>query len=200
MDQVHVLAATYKIQTAVDKGMNSFVWDMRYAPAAEVNGARAFSTDDFGDSTQGPTIVPGAYSVVVRYGSQTVRRPFRVTLDPRLHPGSGALAARLALAMRIHGTLDRLNRTLNAALAARTHLSGAKRAALDDEIAQLVQLHVSSSEGDLLHESKLRDHLAFLMNSLDIAYQAPTAAEYATESELEASANAGVAKLNALMH
>ena len=200
MDQVHVLAATYREQTAIDKGMNSFVWDMRYAPATEVNGARAFSTDDFGDSTQGPTIVPGTYTVVMRYGSQTLRRPFRVTLDPRLHPGSGALAARLALAMRIHGTLDRLNRTLNAALSARSRTSGAKRAALDEEIAQLVQLNTSSSEGDLLHESRLRDHLAFLMNSLDIAYQAPTAAEYSTESELESAANAGIAKLNTLMH
>ncbi|HET7813530.1 MAG TPA: hypothetical protein VFL13_04085, partial [Candidatus Baltobacteraceae bacterium] len=199
MDQVHVLAATYKIQTAVDKGMNSFVWDMRYAPAAEVNGARAFGTDDFGDSTQGPTIVPGVYTVEMRYGSQVVRHPFRVTLDPRLHPASGALAARLALAMRLHGTLDRLNRTLNAALAARSRLTGEKRAALDEEIASLVQLNVRSSEGDLLHESKLRDHLAFLMNSLDIAYQAPTAAEYATASELEAAADAGIGKLNALM-
>jgi len=199
-DQAHVMASQLRELTAVDPGMNAFQWDLRYAPATEANGVRAFSTDDFPDTTNGPTIVPGTYTVELAYGSAApVRQSFRVVLDPRLRPPADALQARLALAMRIHDTLDQLNRTVNAALAARSRLTGAKRAQIDEQIAQLVQLNVSSSEGDLLHESKLRDHLAFLMNSLDLAYQAPTPAEYATYDELRAAAVRGVARLRSLM-
>ncbi|MFN2450115.1 MAG: WD40/YVTN/BNR-like repeat-containing protein [Candidatus Baltobacteraceae bacterium] len=199
MDQVQLMARALHETTAIDRGMNVFQWDMRYPPAAEANGAHAFGTDDFGDTTNGPTIVPGKYTVVLSYDGKTLRRPFRVALDPRLHPGAGALQARLSLAMRIHNTLDRLNRTVNAALAARSRVAPEKRAQLQAAIDEAVQLDVHSSEGDLLHESKLRDHLAFLMNSLDMAYQAPTPAEEATFNDLNAEATATIARLNALM-
>jgi len=63
----------------------------------------------------------------------------------------------------------------------------------------LVQFQVHSSEGDLLHELKLRDHLAFLMNELDLAYQAPTAAEYATYDELRPQAAAASVRLRAFL-
>lgn len=195
MDQAQIMAHDLHDLTAVDPGMNLFQWDMRYAPATEAHGAHAFGTDDFGDTVDGPTIVPGKYTVALMYGGKKLQQTFHVALDPRLHPGQNALTARLALAMRIRGTLDSLNRAVNAGLAARLRLSPAKRVQLDAALADMVQLNVHSSEGDLLHESKMRDHLAFLMNSLDLAYQAPTPAEYAIYDELRAQAAAEIARL-----
>jgi hypothetical protein len=45
--------------------------------------------------------------------------------------------------------------------------------------------------------SKLRDHLAMLMNSLDVSYSAPTAAEQDAAKQLEAQADAGIARIKA---
>jgi len=173
---------------------------MRYAPATEAHGVQAFGTDDFSDTVDGPTIVPGKYSVLLTYGGKKLQQPFRLVLDPRLHPAAGELAARLAFSMRIRNTLDAFNRAVNSAEAARASLPAAKRAAVDAALADMVQLNPNrSSESDLAHESKMRDALAFLMGSIDLAYQAPTAAEYATYNELRAQAMAQIARLRAIV-
>jgi photosystem II stability/assembly factor-like uncharacterized protein len=200
MDEAQIKAHDLRDLTAVDPGMNLFVWDMRYAPATEAHGVQAFGTDDFSDTVDGPTIVPGKYSVVLTYAGKKLQEPFRLALDPRLHPASGELAARLALSMRILGTLDSLNRAVNSAEAARTSLPAGKRAQVDAALADMVQLDSHrSSESDLAHESKMRDALAFLLGSLDLAYQAPTPAEYATYDELRAQAAVEIARLRAAM-
>ena len=199
VNETEILARSLHELTGADPGSDLFVWDMRYPPATEARGAHAFGTDDFSDTVDGPTIVPGKYSVVLTYGGKKLVQPFRVSLDPRLHPAPGELAARLALSQQILATLDSLNRAVNAALAARAGYSPAKRAAVDAALAGMVQLNVHSSEGDLSHESKMRDHLAFLLGSLDLAYQKPTPAEYAIYNELHAQAMAQIARLRKAM-
>jgi hypothetical protein len=57
---------------------------------------------------------------------------------------------------------------------------------------------VHSSEADVLHESRIREQLGFLLGSLEGAYQRPTAAEYATYRDLDLLASAGEARLRAL--
>ncbi len=83
-------------------------------------------------------------------------------------------------------------------MAARSHLSAGKRAQVDAEIANLVLLHGSSSEYDVVHATKVREQLGFLINSLEGAYAKPTSAELATYEELKALADAGIQKLSAL--
>jgi len=181
--------------TAIRPGMNAFQWDLSYAPATEVTGLHDATADDFSSAMIGPTIVPGAYTVVFDYGGKAMRQTLHVTLDPRLHPGAGALEARLALAQRISATLDTLDRGVNAALAKRAGLAPAQRAQADAILDDLVQFNIRSSEGDLLHESRLHEQLAFLMNSLDLAFQAPTKAEYAAYDELRGEADADLSRL-----
>jgi len=199
MNQVEQTAYALRQTTAIEPGMNAFQWDMRYEPATEVRGLFLETTDDFSDALNGPTATPGAYTVVLAYGGKQMQQPLHIALDPRLHPGDAALQARLALATRISATLDVLNRSIDAALAARNKLPAQKREQLDRVVDGLVQFQVHSSEGDLLHELKLRDHLAFLMNELDLAYQAPTAAEYATYDELRPQAAAASVRLRAFL-
>jgi hypothetical protein len=198
MDAVHQRALELKDITAIEPGMNRFQWDMRYAPATEVLGFREPTTDDFLDNVNGPTIVPGAYTAVLQYGAKRLTQPLRLQLDPRLHPTAADLDARLALETRVHDTLDSLNKTIDAAMASRAHLSPAKRAQLDRAIADVVQLNIHSTEGDVLVETKLRDHLAFLANELELAYEKPTAAEYATYADLQKQAAAGETRLRTL--
>jgi len=154
--------------------------------------------DDINDGVSGPTIVPGTYTVVLDYGGAKNTQTFAVQLDPRFSPPAGALAERLALATRVEGTLNNLNLAINAAHKARGGLSPEKRRALDALLADAVQMNIRSTEGDLLHEVKLRDHLSFLMNELDTTYAAPTAAENETYQELQAQIASTIARLKEL--
>jgi hypothetical protein len=189
--------------------MNLFQWDLRYAEATEVNGfyvpAAAGGLDD---SVDGPAVVPGEYTVVLDYGGQKTQQSFNVALDPRLTATPDDLAARLALLQRIHTDLDTLDRTIDNAMAARDQLASAvgshrvgqaqaqtTLAALNSEIADLVQLGIQSSEGDVLHETKLRSQLAYIAADIDLAYARPTQAQYAVVDSLEAQAKAGEQKL-----
>lgn len=185
--------------TGIEPGMNSFQWDLRYAPAPEIAGYREPTALDFSASVDGPTVVPGAYAAVLQYGDTKFVQPFNVELDPRLHPAAGDLDARLALEMRIHEVLGKLNTAINTARAAENNAPKDKRAAIESVLADLVQFDIHSSEGDTLHETKLRAHLAFLANELEIAYEKPTAAEYATFDDLNAQADAGESRLTEIL-
>jgi photosystem II stability/assembly factor-like uncharacterized protein len=201
MSPAELRAAMERQATGIASGMNRFQWDLRYPDATEVNGfyvpSAAGGEDDF---PIGPQITPGTYRVVLDYGGRRYTQTFDVALDPNLHPASGGLAARFALQMQIRDTLDSLDRTINAALAARGNLTGAKRAAMDAAIDSLVNLQTHSSEGPLSSGTRLRSHLAYLQSDIDFAYDRPTQAQYAVYKDLRAQAVAGEAKLRSLMH
>jgi photosystem II stability/assembly factor-like uncharacterized protein len=199
LDAIHLRALDLHELTGVEPGMNLFQWDMRYAPATEVTGFKEPTTDDFRASVDGPTIVPGTYTVVLQYGEKKLTQPLLLQLDPRLHATAADLDTRLALEMQVHDTLNALDTTLNTALAAMPKLGSHNRAQLEAAVADLVGLDVHSSEGDVLHETKLREHLAFLGNELETAYEKPTAAETASFADLEAEALAGESRLRNLM-
>jgi hypothetical protein len=198
MDAISVANYQTERLTAAEPGMNAFQWDLRYAPPAEIRGAHLVPTDDFRSEMLGPTVVPGNYTVVLQYGGTTVRQPLKVQLDPRFTPGADELQARLALAMQYANLLTRLNSTTNAALARRGSLAAAKRAQLDRVIQKVVELRFSSSEADVVYSSRLRDYLAFQMNSLDLAYRAPTAAQQDAYTQLKAQADDAIAQMKSL--
>ena len=137
---------------------------------------------------RGPRRRAGHYSVVLDYGGQKTQQSFAVALDPRLHATQQDLEARLALDLQIHADLDALDKDINQALTARDKLQKAVsahscdrragRRALTDlnrDIDSVAQMAMKASEGTLLHETKLRDHLAYLASDIDLSYDRPTA-------------------------
>ncbi len=203
-EQEENLDASQERQRALDKltnveaGVNLFQWDLHYAPAYDAAGFRTVFSDDFPDSGDGPSIVPGKYTVVLQYGSQTLRAPLTVTLDPRIHTSPEDLAARLSFELQIRNSIDRLDRSIAAAMAAKSKATVAMRGQVDEQVGSLIQFDIHSSEADLLHETKVREQLGFLLNSLEGAYQRPTSAEYAAFKDLDALATAGEERLRAL--
>jgi photosystem II stability/assembly factor-like uncharacterized protein len=189
--------------TAVGAGMNSFQWDLRYPDATEVEGFYPPEGAALDDSVAGPLVSPGRYSVVLDYGGSQIKQSFDVALDPRIHATADALAARLALQLRIHADLDALDRKLNQAIALRDELASRRQlsraADLDRIIGELVQLQIRSSEGDILHETKLRSSWAYLASDVDLAYARPTPAEYSVFRQLDQEEKAGEQKLDAAM-
>ncbi len=198
LDAAQVRERSEERLTAVEPGMNAFQWDLRYAPGYDIPGFRVAETDDFPDAADGPTIVPGNYTVVLQYGATRLQAPLVVRLDPRLHPAPGDLLARLVLEQQIVASIDRLDRAVTGALRVRGKLPATARAQLDREVASLAFLQLTSSEADVLHGDKIRAQLGFLLNSLEDAYQRPTAAEYATYRDLKALAEAGETRLHAI--
>jgi photosystem II stability/assembly factor-like uncharacterized protein len=196
--------------TAIEPGMNRFQWDLRYSDAAEVTGFEPpVAAGGLTDEVSGPVVTPGTYTVTLDYGGQTGRQSFDIALDPRIHATSDDLAARLGLQLQIHAALDTLDTALNHAIAMRDSLTslegraarGAQRriTALNDAINGLVQLDLHSSEGSLLHETKLRSHIAYLAADIDLAYARPTQAQYAVFEALAKEAHEGEASLKAAM-
>ncbi len=197
--------------TAIEPGMNRFQWNLRYADATEVNGFQPpVAAGGLEDSVDGPVVTPGTYSVVLDYGGQKAQQKFDVALDPRIHVSDADLTARLALELKIHNALDKLDKTINQAIAVRDKLQTAVQqhrlteakannaiAELNSEIGNLVQLKIQSSEGSLLHETKLRSHLAYLAADIDLAYKRPTPAQYAVFQHLSPAWQTGMQKLDA---
>ncbi|MGH8298797.1 MAG: WD40/YVTN/BNR-like repeat-containing protein [Steroidobacteraceae bacterium] len=198
--------------TAITAGFDRFQWDLRYADATEVTGFyQPVAAGGLEDSVAGPSVVPGTYTVVLDYNGQKSQRPFQVALDPRLHPGSpDALEARLELELRIHKSLDTLDRTLNDAIAMRSRLQTAvaehkvSAAQAHEALATLaraindnVDLAEHSSEGTVIFETKLRSHLAYLAADIGLAYLKPTQAEYQVYDHLSREAQAGEQQLEA---
>ena len=82
------------------------------------------------------------------------------------------------------------------------HRLDARRAALpianlDSVINGLVELDIQSSEGSLLHETKLRSHLAYLLADIGLTYDRPSVAHYAVSKELSDEAAQGERQLQA---
>jgi photosystem II stability/assembly factor-like uncharacterized protein len=196
---------------AVEPGMNRLQWDLRYPYATEVTGYHApIAAGGLEDSVQGPVVVPGTYSVVLDYGGQKTQQNFTVALDPRLHATKEDLAARLDLDLKIHADLDALDKDINRALAARDKLQKAVvdhsvtdaqaasgLAALNRDIDSVAQMAMKSSEGSLLFETKLRDHLAYLAADIDLSYERPTPSQEAVFRELDKQVKEGAQKLEA---
>jgi hypothetical protein len=197
MDAISVANYHLSQETAVEPGMNKFVWDMRYSPATEIVGQHIVPTDDFRDDLLGPTTLPGDYTVVLNYGGRVSKAPFKIQLDPRFDPPADALQSRLSLAMELSDKIDEMDRTVNAAQRKMASSSPAKRNAIEKAVTSVYEPNYRSSEADIQLPSKLRDHLAMLMNSLDLSYSAPTAAEQDAARQLEAQADAGIARIKA---
>ncbi|MFZ3329401.1 MAG: hypothetical protein WA197_02120, partial [Candidatus Acidiferrales bacterium] len=194
---------------AIEPGMNRLQWDLRYPYATEVTGYHApIAAGGLEDSVEGPVVVPGKYSVVLNYGGQETRQSFVVALDPRLHATQQDLQARLNLDLKIHADLESLDKAVNEALVERDNLQKAisshsvsgKQAtraltALSHDIDSVAQMAMKSSEGSLLFETKLRDHLAYLASDIDMAYDRPSASQEAVFRELDQLARQGTQKL-----
>ena len=198
-------------QAAMEPGMNRFQWDLRYPYAPEVIGYHApIAAGGLEDSTEGPVIAPGTYTVVLDYGGQKSQQNFTVSLDPRIKTTQQDLMARLALDLQIHNDLIQLDTAINNAIVARDKLQSAVAnhrlseaqasttlAALNDTINSFAQMQMKASEGSLLFETKLRDHLAYLAADIDLAYSRPTPAQYEVFKQLDQEAKAGEQKLQA---
>ena len=95
-----------------EQGMNRFVWDMRH------RGPRTAPGDDdscliAGPNPPGPLVTPGAYTVRLEVGGETLTRRLEALKAPRSEASDSDLAEQLALLLRIRDRLSEVNDAVN---------------------------------------------------------------------------------------
>ncbi len=197
--------------TGISPGMNSLLWDLRYAGATDAIGFEPpEDTDGLSADASGPVVIPGSYEVVLRYGRRSYRQKLQVALDPRLRSTPAASKERLTLQLELLHAMNVLDRTINATIGVRQRLARAVAsravdasaaapvlAALRRAVDGVVQLEIRSSEGDAMHQVRLRGFFAYLQSDIGLDHEQPDAAEVAAARKLEKGARCGEARMRA---
>ncbi len=75
-------------QCTAEKGVNRFIWDMRWRPAgpqaAPGGGGFGGGGGGFGGGNQGFRVDPGDYTVKIKHGTTEISKTFKVIDDPRI--------------------------------------------------------------------------------------------------------------------
>jgi len=101
------------------KGLNRFVWDMRWPAAEELEGALLW-----GAGYEGPAAMPGMYTATYTLGTDTQTVAFEIRMDPRLTTPLADLQAQFDLHTSINAKLSDVNKTIKRIRTIRTSVGG----------------------------------------------------------------------------
>jgi hypothetical protein len=148
--KIEVLDASGKVletlPASTRPGINRVVWTMR-APAPHAPPAAQIAFN----STQGPRLMPGVYTVRLTSGSTVLTQPLTVTLDRRVKFDLKDRQAQFDAAMRVSRLFGR-ETTLVARINAVRQGADARAAALPDGDPLKAQLQALSDKADVLRK------------------------------------------------
>ncbi|HLV94263.1 MAG TPA: hypothetical protein VKS44_03655 [Candidatus Acidoferrales bacterium] len=182
----------------VEKGLNRFVWDLRYEPATKIPGLVVW-----GGSGEGPVAVPGKYQARLIVAGKDYTAPFEVKEDPRVPVTQADLEKQLELGLKIRDRLSEAHKAVNEMKEVQADIAGLKKRVADDakgkpvlsaaeELnkkiesieAGLVQLKSKSGEDSLNFPIMPADQLQALLSTVDSADDAPTTQAYTVYDRL----------------
>ena len=156
-----------------EAGVNRFVWNLRYPPPLTLPYGYYGDLLQYAEYTladhavpgltpreqpRGPLVVPGNYTVELRYGTQTLRQPLTVELDPRVQASQSDLIEQRDLALQI-------SRGMQSSYAAYQQV-----AALRKELAEKQKAMSASSQ------TKMKNAAAALEKKIDAVEKGSNAA------------------------
>jgi hypothetical protein len=195
------------------RGMNRFVWDLRYDDPVQIPGA--FYA---GVPPRGPLVLPGAYTLKLGYGGQMQSASLTVAADPRDRGSALAgLKQKFDLGMQVYHDQDALHRAVNeinavkagvAAVSGKAH-DKPHAAALEADGAALIaraakiegvlmQVNIKGSEANLNYPGMLNEQIYSFSQLLDDADTAPNAQETETYAGMHTRLAAQLADWSAL--
>jgi hypothetical protein len=207
----------------VNKGLNLFVWDLRYAKAGKFPGMILWSGDP-----AGPLAVPGAYQVRLTAGDTVETAPLQVLPDPRAKASPEDLAAQLRFLLEVRDKLDATHDAIRRIRETRDQLAGMRKRmlpndkddkaekaekadekaktvrdaakALEDKLTKveeaLYQTKNRSNEDPLNFPVRLNDKLNAVAVSASLGDNRPTAQAVQVKDQLIAAIDAELAKLD----
>jgi photosystem II stability/assembly factor-like uncharacterized protein len=192
----------------VTNGHNRFVWDLRTESAKKFENMILW-----GGSTQGPRVVPGAYTARLTVGDQPpLSVPFEVKEDPRATATPADLRAQYDFLTNIRDKFSETNEAITRIRDVRRQLNDVKKRAgkdskelvtaandLDKKITAveeaLYQTKNKSEEDPLNYPVRLNNKLAAVGDSAAIGAWAPTAQDIAVRDEIARQIDEQLAKL-----
>ena len=161
-----------------EAGLNRFVWDLRYEPAARVPG---YSLWEYKAGARGPLAVPGQYQVRLTVEGKSQTSPFELKLDPRVQVAQADLQKQFDLLIQIRDRLSEVYEAVNQIEDVRSQSAALKKRLpenasyrplttsaddLDKKLITvrepLINLHISANEDSVAYPPQLDGQLAFL--------------------------------------
>lgn len=127
-----------KNQFKPKKGMNRFVWDMRYPDAVSFDGLVLYSSN-----TKGPMAVPKKYKVRLSVGADKMEQALEIKIDPRSE-----------------GSVEDLQAQFDYLLAIRDKLSEAHQAVIDIRSLRKDLNYLKEKVGDKSHYEEIQKTIA----------------------------------------
>ena len=181
-----------------EKGLNRFVWDLRYEPATKVPGLVVW-----GGSGAGPFAVPGKYQAKLIAAGKDYTVSFEIKEDPRVPVTQADLEKQLELGLKIRDHLSEAHKAVNEMKEVQAQIAALKKRVGDESKAKpavsaaddlnkkiesieagLVQLKSKSGEDSLNFPIMPADQLQALLSTVDGADTAPTAQSYTVYDRL----------------
>ena len=169
-------------------GINRFAWDLRYDDPVQIPDA--FYA---GLPPRGPMVLPGTYTVELKYNGERQEAPLTIRADPRVQQSLAGLQQKFALAMEVYHDQDALHRAVNdirtlegeieTAAPAGSEANSLLRQAAEIE-GILMQVNIKGSEANLNYPGMLNEQVYSFAGLLDDSDTAPTAQEIETYSSL----------------
>lgn len=188
------------------KGLNRFVWDMRWPSAEGLEGALLW-----GGGTEGPLATPGTYQAQFSLGADTQTVSFEIRMDPRLDTPIEDLKAQFELHQQInakltdvHKAIKRLREVRNAVSASSPRWKDLDTTLTKDanQLAKKIADSLSAIENELVQTKakafqellnypvKLNNKIASLASVASSADRRPTKQTYLLFEVLRATADA----------
>lgn len=182
------------------RGMNRFVWDLRYDDPAQIPGA--FYE---GEAPRGPIVLPGRYALKLTADGKTMAQTLIVVRDPRAKGPDSAIAQKFTLAMEVYRDQDALHKAVNDIRAVRTQIEMAQKKAGGGAAAgeggkliaatmpienTLMQTKINGSEANLNYPGMLNEQIYNFEQILEDADTAPTQEELSTYAGMHAQLQA----------
>jgi len=183
-----------------EAGVNRFAWDFRSDSPVQIPGA--FYE---GLPPRGPLVVPSTYQVKLTVNGRSQSAPLSVTIDPRIQNQVTAadLQKQIELEGRVKQDIDALHRAVNQIRGLRSNLQTLEKWAaaespnteviaaakgLDQKMlpieANLMQVRVKSSEGNLRYPNMLNEQYATFSDLIQSVDQSPTAQQLLVYDDL----------------
>ncbi len=187
------------------KGLNRFVWDMRWPGAEDLPGALLW-----GGGTEGPLALPGRYTATYSLGADTQRVSFEIRMDPRLTTPRADLEAQFELHQQINARLSSVHKAIKRIREVRSNIAATsarwkdldtvvtKKAStlaknITDSLSaienELVQTKAKAFQDLLNYPVKLNNKIASLAAVASSADTRPTQQTYTLFAELSAQAD-----------
>ena len=202
------------------RGLNRFVWDLKYPGPTRLDydlaPPRPKPLVPDPENPPGPTVVPGTYGVELDVGGKTQSASFTVVKDPRLGTTAADYAAQFALHRELVASLSKLKQALNRlrkmkrqldetaeragkserALRSRAIAIGHKLSAIE---RVMVDPQRKSARDVLRNPAGLNDTLFDMIAMTTTADAAPTSQTQAVSREVMDKVDGEIAKFDALV-